>query len=283
MNLDAKLIASMLVASNTSPNTEHSEYLDKKDHGLNDQQIDVEVVAVTGSTNADLLSRIAELTRPLLRIAENQTAGRGRVGRVWHSIPGGMLTFSLAWHFSKKPQQLMGLSLAVGVALAEALISLDVPVKLKWPNDLIKDNKKLGGILIETATVLGGTWAVIGVGINLQVPAELEQRIGQEVADAPWLAQMDRNALVAQLTLGLAAAMNNFESQGFEFFALRWNRLHAHANQEVSMIENGILQHQGIAIGVDANGCLQLQTPAGVVLIHTGDVSLRASQHFLHE
>ncbi|CAN5716730.1 biotin--[acetyl-CoA-carboxylase] ligase [soil metagenome] len=240
------------------------------------QQVDVEVVAETGSTNADLLQRLPLLQMPLLRIAEMQTAGRGRAGRVWHSVRGGVLTFSLAWHFPQATQALLGLPLAVGVAVAETLLGLGVPVSLKWPNDILKEGKKLAGILIETATAgQGGSWAVIGIGLNLQIPHALETDIGHEVADAPWLAQMDRNQLVAHLLNALASAMEQFRQRGFAAFTGRWNQLHAYRQQEVRIMDGGSLLHQGLALGVDQTGCLVLQTAQGQITVIAGDVSLR--------
>ncbi|MEB0031872.1 biotin--[acetyl-CoA-carboxylase] ligase [Undibacterium sp. RTI2.1] len=244
-------------------------------------QVDVEVVAETGSTNADLMARLGDLQAPLLRIAERQTAGRGRAGRVWHSAPGGVLTFSLAWRFKRgvqagSAQSLSGLPLAVGTAVAEVLLSLGVPVQLKWPNDILKDKKKLAGILIETASTNDDAmWAVIGIGLNLRVPEALEAEIGQAVADAPWLAQMDRNLLMAHLLNALAKALEQFQQHGFSAFAARWNALHAYAQQNVLILDGGEQRHAGIALGVDATGCLVLQTEQGQVTVVAGDVSLR--------
>ena len=240
------------------------------------EQVDVEVVAETGSTNADLMARLNDLQTPLLRLAEHQTAGRGRAGRTWHSVPGGVLTFSLAWHFPQSAQELLGLPLAVGVALAETLITLGVPVQLKWPNDILKEQKKLAGILIETSShAFSGSWAVIGIGLNLTVPDALELEIGQAVADAPWLAQMDRNLLVARLLNALAKAMDEFVQYGFAAFSERWNRLHAYTGQAVIVLDRGQVLHDGLALGVDNTGCLVLQTPQGQVTVVAGDVSLR--------
>ncbi|MES2104660.1 MAG: biotin--[acetyl-CoA-carboxylase] ligase [Pseudomonadota bacterium] len=242
-------------------------------------RVDVEVVEETGSTNADLMARLPLLQGPLLRVAERQTAGRGRAGRVWHSVPGGVLTFSLAWRFRQQAQGLLGLPLAVGVAVAEVLLAHSVPVQLKWPNDILKDGKKLAGILIESSPIPdhegGGTWAVIGIGLNLRIPHELEAEIGNAVADAPWLAQMDRNILMAHLLNGLAQALGQFEQQGFTAFTARWNGMHAYAQQMVRILDQGQLVHEGIAAGVDASGCLCLLTQQGPVTVVAGDVSLR--------
>ncbi|MFZ6711533.1 biotin--[acetyl-CoA-carboxylase] ligase [Undibacterium sp. TC9W] len=245
-----------------------------------DREVDIEVVAETGSTNADLMARLSAGTstpaHPVLRVAVHQTAGRGRAGRPWLTVPGGMLTFSLAWHLPQEPHKLMGLPLAIGVALAECLNALNQNVQLKWPNDLLRDGKKLAGILLESAAASeGGTWIVAGIGLNLQVSDELEAQVGRALADAPWLAQMDRNLLLAQLLNALASALQQFGQQGFSAFLPRWNALHAYAGQTVHILDHGQVLHTGKALGVDLHGCLVLQTEQGQVNILAGDVSLR--------
>jgi BirA family transcriptional regulator, biotin operon repressor / biotin---[acetyl-CoA-carboxylase] ligase len=236
----------------------------------------VEVVASTGSTNADLLARAAGLKMPTLLVALEQTAGRGRAGRSWLSDAGGSLTFSLAWHFDAPLQSLLGLPLAAGVALAEALAALDLKVQLKWPNDVLRDGDKLAGVLIETqAGAGGGHWAVIGVGLNLLMPDALEARIGRKVAAAPWLAQMDRDVLMAALLDSLALHLGLFAQAGFAPFTERWNRLHAWQGQLVTVVDNGAVLHEGLAAGVDDSGRLLLDTPRGRIAVMAGDVSLR--------
>jgi BirA family biotin operon repressor/biotin-[acetyl-CoA-carboxylase] ligase len=240
----------------------------------------VEVVPETGSTNADLMARAAagSLAGPVLLLALQQTAGRGRAGRSWLSSAGHSLTFSLAWRFTGPPQRLSGLPLAVGVAVAEALARLAVPVQLKWPNDIYKDGAKLAGILIETQTGAGATWAVIGIGLNLVLPDQLEAQIGREAASAPWLARMDRNELMAALLDSLAATLRHFEAHGFVPFAARWNLLHAWAGRPVRILDQGKVLQQGVAAGVDDTGRLLLDTDQGRVAISAGDVSLRLNE-----
>ncbi len=235
----------------------------------------IEAVAETGSTNADLLARIGSLPGPVLRIADNQTAGRGRAGRSWLSRPGAALMFSLAWPFKGPLHKMSGLPMAVGVALAETITSLGVPVQIKWPNDLLRDGAKLAGILVETQKTDDGIWAVIGCGLNLLMPDELEAQIGREVASAPWLAQMDRNQLMAALLSRLAAVLAEFDDTGFAPFAERWDALHAWRGKEVVLLDNGAVVQQGRAAGVDDMGRLLLDTEAGRVEILSGDVSLR--------
>jgi BirA family biotin operon repressor/biotin-[acetyl-CoA-carboxylase] ligase len=239
--------------------------------------VEVEVVAETGSTNADLLARAVRLSANTLLVAERQSAGRGRAGRSWlSSMDGGSLTFSLAWRFDAPMSALLGLPLAVGVALADTLASLGVQVELKWPNDVLKDGAKLAGVLIETqAAADGAVWAVIGVGLNLHLPDELEQRIGRPAASAAWLAGMDRDALMAALLAQLSACLRQFAHGGFAQFAPRWNALHAWRGTPVSIIDSGVVLHDGVAAGVDDSGALLLDTAAGRVAIMAGDVSLR--------
>ncbi|MDB5761138.1 MAG: Biotin--[acetyl-CoA-carboxylase] ligase [Herminiimonas sp.] len=242
------------------------------------QQVAVEVVAETGSTNADLLARLESLTSAVLLVAETQTAGRGRAGRAWHSAPGAALTFSLAWKFSRPLKALTGLPLAVGVAIAETLSRFDVDARLKWPNDVLRNGNKLAGILIETASVKNaahdGIWAVIGIGLNIALPDSIAARIGRPIADMPAL-QMDRNVLMAALLDGLSEVLVQFDAAGFGAFAARWNRLHAYAGQPVAILDRGHVLHEGKAIGVDDSGRLLLETVSGRVAIMAGDVSLR--------
>ncbi len=235
----------------------------------------IEVVAETGSTNADLLARAARLERPVLLLALRQHAGRGRAGRSWLSSEGS-LTFSLAWKLRLPLHALAGLPLAVGVALAETLASLDVRVQLKWPNDVLKDGAKLAGVLIETqGGADGALWAVIGVGMNLTLPDHLEQQIGRPAASAPWLASMPRAALMAALLKALEEALAQFEQHGFGAFCARWNRLHAWQGHPVAIIDHGATLHEGVAAGVDDSGALLLDTAGGRIAIVAGDVSLR--------
>jgi BirA family biotin operon repressor/biotin-[acetyl-CoA-carboxylase] ligase len=243
--------------------------------------VDIEVVAETGSTNADLMARLPALQAPLLLIAENQTAGRGRSGRAWHTAGGTALTFSLAWKFSRPLAALAGLPLAVGVALAETLTSLGIEVRLKWPNDVLKDGGKLAGILIETGPAPpSGAWAVIGIGLNIVLPESLAARIGREVSEVAGLPALrqDRNRIMAVLLDDLVRMLQQFDAGGFAAFRTRWNSLHAHAGQPVVILDRDRVLHEGRATGVDDSGRLLLDTAAGAVAVMAGDVSLRTRQ-----
>ena len=240
----------------------------------------IEVVALTGSTNADLLARVDQLHAPVLRIATQQSAGRGRGGRSWHSAAGASLTFSLAWRFELPLQALSGLPLAVGVAIAETLMALSLPVQLKWPNDIFLDGEKLAGILIETAharTPAAPLWAIIGIGINLQPSVAVSEQVAQPVASlTDSVAPFDVNQLMASLLERLCATLQTFEAQGFAAFNARWNALHLHRGQAVKIVDQGRTVQSGIADGVDDHGRLLLDTAQGRRAIVAGDVSLRA-------
>jgi BirA family biotin operon repressor/biotin-[acetyl-CoA-carboxylase] ligase len=241
----------------------------------------IETVQATGSTNADLLARVGQMTGPVLLVADQQLAGRGRAGRTWHSQAGASLTFSLAWRFCVPMQALTGLSLVVGVALADALAQRGEQVQLKWPNDLLCDGKKLGGVLIETALdphATGSVWAVIGVGINLQQSDALCDAIGHPVASLLATVAVERDALMAALLDHLCSELGRFEHEGFGVFVSRWNALHAHRDQFVSIVDRGQTLFDGIARGVDVQGCLLLDTVDGLRAVVAGDVSLRTAQ-----
>lgn len=243
-------------------------------------RVAIEAVEETGSTNADLMARLGTLTAPTLRVAETQTAGRGRAGRTWYSKPGASLTFSLAWKFRRPVHALVGLPLAVGVALAEALAMFNVEARLKWPNDILHEGRKLAGVLIETAGADSGqaSWAVIGIGLNMAVSADMAAMIERPAASIPWLSELDQDMLLATLLNRLADALGQFEESGFAGFAQRWNALHAYAGQAVVILDNGKLLHQGIAAGVDATGRFLLDTASGRLEIIAGDISLRPAE-----
>lgn len=238
------------------------------------QTVQFEVVASTGSTNADLRERLPGLAQPVLRVAEHQTAGRGRAGRSWVDARGDNLSFSLAWHFGGEMGQVAGLSLVVGVLIAETLRASGWEAGLKWPNDVLLNSRKLGGILVETVSARPGTWAIIGVGINVHANAERDAAAGTETASlAP--SGVDRHALLASLADGLAEGLPLFDAQGLAPFVPRWQALHAYAGEAVDLIERGTLLQRGIARGIDDMGCLLLDTHAGRIAVLAGDISLR--------
>lgn len=232
-------------------------------------RFDVDVIAECESTNTLLLARADTSPSGAVLVAERQTAGRGRLGRAWHAEPEASLTFSL---LHKLPRGTMpgGLSLAVGVAIAEALRELGIDgVALKWPNDILRHGKKLGGVLIE----LSGSSAVIGIGLNLRLPAALPDDVRQIAAALD--IDIDRNRLLARLLVALHGVLDTFGSGGFAALRDRWSALNAYAGAPVRVISEFAVPVEGICIGVDVDGALLLETAVCVQRILSGDVSLR--------
>jgi BirA family biotin operon repressor/biotin-[acetyl-CoA-carboxylase] ligase len=232
-------------------------------------RFDVDVIAECASTNTLLLGRADTAASGTVIAAERQTAGRGRMGRQWHAEPDASLTFSLLY---KLPRGVVpsGLSLAIGVGIAEALRELGVAgIALKWPNDILRDGRKLGGILIE----LAGASAVIGIGLNLRLPEGLPADV-KSMATALDL-DVDRNALLARLLASLHGVLEAFGSGGFAVLRDRWLALNAYAGMPVRVIAEFAVPVEGICVGVDVDGALLLETAVCVQRIVSGDVSLR--------
>jgi BirA family biotin operon repressor/biotin-[acetyl-CoA-carboxylase] ligase len=232
----------------------------------------VEVLTEIDSTNTELMRRArAGTLSPTLLVALSQTAGRGRRGKAWVSAPGDSLTFSLGLPMA--PVDWSGLSLAVGVSLAD---SLHPEVRLKWPNDLWWHGRKLGGILVETATQGTGRCAVVGVGLNLATPVLPEMPAAEMPAMPPaglreCLPGLDAGALLLRVLPTLVRDLQAFEALGFEAFAQRFAQRDALAGLEVRC-SDGL---QGQACGVGADGGLRLLTPEGLREVHSAEVSVR--------
>jgi BirA family biotin operon repressor/biotin-[acetyl-CoA-carboxylase] ligase len=234
----------------------------------------------TGSTNEDALARVRGGDRgPFAVLAEHQQGGRGRRGRSWVSPLGRNIYLSLAWPFDTGASGLEGLSLATGIAVAEALseFGLDGRVQLKWPNDIWVSGRKVGGILTELAGDMDSACvAIIGVGINGSLP----DRLGEDI-DQPWtdLARetgqaVPRNALTASLLARLATTCETFAEQGFSAFHSCWATYDALAGQAVTL-SSGASTCRGTCEGVSDRGALLLATEDGVRAFHGGEASLR--------
>lgn len=216
-------------------------------------------------------------------VAERQTAGRGRRGRQWFSPYGRNLYLSLRWHFDQGVADLEGLSLAVGVLLAESLQELGVRgVELKWPNDLLCKGQKLGGVLIEVGGDLNGDCAaVVGVGLNVAMQDSLEIK-AQSIIQQPWTdlcrqgLEGNRNQLCAALIDSLLPALKTYPERKFGFYKERWERRASMCNQAIQVQSPGNVI-QGVMLGVDATGGLRVMTDAGEVIMSGGEISLRGS------
>lgn len=224
---------------------------------------DVDAVREIDSTNAELARRGVP---NIALIADTQTAGRGRRGKSWASPPGANLYLSLAWPL----RQAAGLSLAMGVACAEAL--REPRVRVKWPNDLVVDGRKLGGLLIEIA----GPLAVIGVGVNLRMPPAAAQAIDQPWIDLASLGRTpDRATVAAQVLDAMVAALLDFERAGLAAFATRWEALDALRGRDVRVVE-GERVHAGRADGIAPDGALRVVIDGETRHFHSAEVSVRA-------
>ncbi|MGH8028391.1 MAG: bifunctional biotin--[acetyl-CoA-carboxylase] ligase/biotin operon repressor BirA [Arenimonas sp.] len=229
----------------------------------------------------DSTQRQAQRTPPpqhgsRVHFAERQTAGQGRRGRHWHSPLAANLYFSVARRFGGGFAALSGLSLAVGVAVAQALHASGYPqVRLKWPNDLVVDGRKLGGILIELrGEAMGPCEAVIGIGLNVRMPPT-DDGIGQPWIDLAALAPPpDRNVLAATLLDHLLPALSRFDREGLPSFVPRWAGLDALAGHAVR-VHQGANWSDGVALGIDASGALRVRHADGERAWHGGEVSVR--------
>ena len=235
--------------------------------------VEVRVLASCGSTNSALLAE--RIGAPLLLAAEEQTAGRGRRGRRWLSAPGRDLTFSFARRLGRPARELAALSLVAGVAVTQALRALGVShAAIKWPNDVLAGEAKLGGILVETRLSAGTSVAVVGVGINYRSDAERARRTRRRVAFLEELLPSlpSRNAVIERIGRALLQALEAFERRGFEAVRADWLALHAHAGRRLRVRLADGRTLTGIADGLDRDGGLQLRTRAGLRAVRSGQV-----------
>lgn len=215
-------------------------------------------------------------------LVEQQSAGRGRRGRTWTTPWGRTLMLSLGWRFESGVAALEGLSLAAGVVLAEVLECHGVRPLLKWPNDVlleVADGElgKLAGILVEVqGDAAGPCEVVLGMGINIDLPAEFRAAIDQPVATVRDQAPgVSRNALAIGLIEGLLSLMSTFESEGFQAWQAGWNARHAFAGREVDILR-GSEREAAIAEEVDASGNLRLRQEGRRLSLVGGEISVRA-------
>ena len=230
------------------------------------------------STNSELLRRPVPEAGVTVLLAERQLAGRGRRGRQWVSPLAQHLYLSLACRFAGGIAAMSGLSLAVGVLVVEALRAQGLTrVGLKWPNDIVLDEQKLGGILVESrGSSTGPALAVIGIGLNVHQGLAVAPAI-----DQPWTSiarQMPqlacRDTLAAALLEHLLPGLQHFQQQGLPAFIERFAALDVLAGQPVWIHEHG-QRTAAMAQGLAADGALQVVDDQGVRCVHAGDVSVR--------
>jgi BirA family biotin operon repressor/biotin-[acetyl-CoA-carboxylase] ligase len=215
-------------------------------------------------------------------LAEFQTEGRGRRGRRWLAPFGSGICLSVSWCFAELPPQLSALSLAAGVAVRRALSGLGIDgIELKWPNDILWQGRKLGGILCELRIEAAGpAYVVIGLGMNLRLPAALRATIagtGIEVASLDEIAGGDlpsRSVLAAALVNQLLLSLEEFELAGFRPFFEEWTQADALAAR-AARVEHGNTLIEGTARGIDPDGALLLEVGGQVRRFVSGEASLR--------
>lgn len=240
----------------------------------------VAVLPVIDSTNQYLLDRINELQSGDACIAEYQQAGRGRRGRKWFSPFGANLYLSMYWRLEQGPAAAIGLSLVIGIVMAEVLHDLGATqVRVKWPNDLYLQDRKLSGILVELTGKTGdAAQIVIGAGINMAM-----RRVEEEVVNQGWITlqeagiAIDRNALAVRLIKELRTSLQLFELEGLTPYLSRWEKLDNFINRQVKLII-GDREIVGISRGINAQGALMLEQNGEIKPWMGGEISLRSAE-----
>ncbi|MBB5209699.1 biotin--[acetyl-CoA-carboxylase] ligase [Chiayiivirga flava] len=239
----------------------------------------LDVLDRVDSTQAELLRRGRAQQDASVLLADAQTAGRGRRGRAWVSPPDSNLYLSMFRRVSGGVRAQAGLSLALGIAAAEAVRARGptsgdaAAVRVKWPNDLVADGRKLGGLLVETTGE--GDGVVAGLGLNLRMPDSARHDIDQAWIDLAGLGiDVSRAALAAAVIEAWFDAFDQFARDGLAAFRARWERLDALRDAPVRIVgAHG--ERQGIARGIADSGALQVEIGGAVETVFSGDVSLR--------
>uniref|UniRef100_UPI000255BA52 bifunctional biotin--[acetyl-CoA-carboxylase] ligase/biotin operon repressor BirA n=1 Tax=Microbulbifer agarilyticus TaxID=260552 RepID=UPI000255BA52 len=238
----------------------------------------LQVFDLVDSTNARVLSALeGGRGHGMVMLAEQQSAGRGRRGRQWQSPFAAGVSLSIGWQFNGGVQLLEGLSLAVGVALARALSRFDVPdVRLKWPNDVWCRGRKLAGVLLElSGDLTDRCGVVVGIGLNMRLPASVSDAIGQ-----PWIDLQEvqpgisRNALVVAMLDELLPMLAAYPQSGFAPWREAWSALDQFSGAEVC-VQSAQQRWCGVARGVNDSGALVLEVDGQPQVFHGGEVSLR--------
>ena len=232
---------------------------------------------IIDSTNQYLLDHIKQLMSGSICIAEYQTAARGRRGRRWYSPFASNLYYSMYWQLSQGPMAAMGLSLVIGMVLAQTLHALgETEVKVKWPNDLYLQGKKLAGILVELSGATADiAHVVLGIGINLNMHNIDPDIVTQDWAKLDQLA-IDRTSLVILLSQKLQQALVVFEQQGLKPFIEQWQALDNFYNCPVKLLMAD-KEIKGIAKGINQQGALLLEQDGIITAYLGGEISLRAN------
>ena len=232
------------------------------------------VLPVVDSTNSELMKSDVEGQEFSVLLAEMQTHGRGRRGRDWVSPFGRNIYLSLRFGLPGGPEILAGLSLVVGLSLAQVVSSFSgSDLKLKWPNDVMIDGRKLAGVLVELRGEATTGWSVVlGIGLNYDMGDSQSAAI-----DQPWVSlcessKVGRNELVSALLQQLVIDLDEFRKRGFSSFRDQWNDLDFFAGKEIGVVGQELV---GVSGGVDSLGNLMIEAVDGVRTVNAGEVSVR--------
>jgi BirA family biotin operon repressor/biotin-[acetyl-CoA-carboxylase] ligase len=261
--------------------TRYAEAIRQSLGSESDSRLDLfSVFAEVDSTNKYLLDQPGPMPgRMHIALAEYQTAGRGRRGKVWRAPPSSSICMSVAYTFERLPRRLPSLSLAIGVAVIEVLRGLGVKfTALKWPNDVLVGDAKLGGILVEARDVAADTpTTVTGLGLNVDLSSVDDADIAPDRPITDLLRCMDqlpeRSVFVALLIDSTLAALREFDERGFAAFVERWKRCDWLRGRQTTV--ETVTEHlTGAAEGVDDDGALLLMTAQGRRIVHSGSIVL---------
>ncbi|MFT5795053.1 MAG: BirA family biotin operon repressor/biotin-[acetyl-CoA-carboxylase] ligase [Candidatus Azotimanducaceae bacterium] len=229
-----------------------------------------------GSTNTYMLEQaVMPMFHGRVCLAERQDAGKGRRGKHWVSPFGKNIYMSIGWRFGMTAAALGGLSLVAGMAVVKTLRAQGVQnIGLKWPNDVLSDLGKMAGILVEILPVKGEMHVVLGIGINLSLSETDAQSIDQAWSVVPAALGLSRNQVCTALLNNLIPDLVRFGEVGFQPFAAQWSAINYYAGQDL-LVKLGDQIVAGVDRGIDEQGQLLLDTPAGLRCFNAGEVSLR--------
>ena len=240
----------------------------------------IEIKEQTNSTNDDAKESLKNSSHLLsAHFAEQQSAGRGRNSRKWISPFGQNIYLSLAWQSNLNFADIEGLSLAIGVEIAESLEThTDEVIEIKWPNDLLVNKKKLGGILIETSSGKKDSLEIIiGIGINVFMKNEDATKINQD-----WTSlenyknrSLDRNLIAANLLNNLVQLARKFKITGFDGYKKAFENRNALMNKDCEVLANGKVDYHGSVVGVNEKGELLIKRNNEILNLRYGEVSIR--------
>ena len=241
------------------------------------KRIALDIVWNTTSTNTDLFSIVDKVSLPRVLLAEHQSKGRGRRNEPWVSPLGSGLCMSMGWKFSSLPPTIPSLGLVVGLTIIDTLETLGCSlVKIKWPNDVFFDQRKIAGSLIDLKTELSGfSYAVIGIGINTKINQEAKKKINQPVSDIYDILGTDvsRNELAGNLINFLSRALTSFEKDGFSTFRNKFIERDLLYGKKISIAHKDNML-TGYAAGVDWDGALLLDIEGKISRFYSGHINV---------